>query len=343
MAELWYGLVAILFAGYAILDGFDLGAGALHLLLARSNAERRTVLQAIGPLWDGNEVWLIAAGGSLFLSFPAVLAIGFSGFYLPIFILLWLLLLRGISIEFRSHLKDPMWQGFWDTVFSASSFLLALVFGVALGNVLRGVPLQEGTGAFRLPLFASGSPTGELGLLDWYTFSVGIFVLLALCRHGALFLALRAGEPVAERARSLAKSLHLPVLALWLGVAALSLAISPHLFEAFRARPLAWVLFSVSCISFVISMRNRNNSFLLSLVHLGSLFLLCAACQFPYFLKAPLLQVGLDIAIAKSPDQSLRTALFWWLPGFPLALFYFFFLWRMHRRPVVADEGSRGY
>ena len=343
MAELWYALVALLLTGYAILDGFDLGAGALHLSLARTNVERRTILQAIGPLWDGNEVWLLAAGGSLMLSFPSVLAVGFSGFYLPLFMVLWLLLLRGIAIEFRSHLGDSMWRSVWDAVFSLSSGGLALVLGVALGNVLRGVPLDRSSGAFRLPLFASWSPTGELGLFDWYTLSVGLFVLVALCRHGALFLRLRTGGIVAERAAATAQQLRLPTLALWLGVASLTLVLAPHLVTTLISRPLAWGLLATTALGFALSLRDRQDSFYYSLLHLGSLMALAATCHFPVFLRSPDSGFALDVALTKSPDSSLRTALHWWGVGFPLAVLYFVALWRMHRRPVVADDTRPGY
>ncbi len=185
---------------YVVMDGFDFGAGALHLLVARTDRERRQVLAAIGPFWDGNEVWLLAAGGVLFLAFPAVLAAGLSGFYLAIFLVLWTLILRGIAIEFRSHVEDRLWRSFWDATFAVASTLAPVLFGAALGNLLRGVPLSA-EGWFALPLFASFSPTGALGILDWYTVLVGVFALVAILHHGALFLAWRTDGAV--RARSL--------------------------------------------------------------------------------------------------------------------------------------------
>jgi len=148
------------------LDGFDLGAGAIHLVVARSDGERRLVLRSIGPVWDGNEVWLIAAGGTLYFAFPALYAASFSGFYLPLMIVLWLLMLRGIAIEFRSHVDSPAWTPVWDVVFSLSSLLLVVFYGAALGNVMRGVPLTA-EGWFFEPLWTdlrvgpeAGSSTG---------------------------------------------------------------------------------------------------------------------------------------------------------------------------------------
>src|SRR5213076_3088953 len=142
MGDLWFCLLAFMGIMYVILDGFDLGAGAIHLLVARSDAERRLVLRSIGPVWDGNEVWLIAGGGTLYFAFPALYASSFSGFYLPLMMTLWLLILRGISIEFRNHIESPIWKPLWDTVFAGASALLAIFFGAALGNVVRGAPLD---------------------------------------------------------------------------------------------------------------------------------------------------------------------------------------------------------
>src|SRR5439155_1735185 len=137
----WYGVVAVMLSVYVVLDGFDFGAGILHLFVARTDRERREVLAAIGPVWDGNEVWLIASGGTLVFAFPRAYATGFSGFYLPLMMVLWLLILRGLSIEFRSHNENPLWRSFWDGTFAFSSTLMAVVLGAALGNVIRGVPI----------------------------------------------------------------------------------------------------------------------------------------------------------------------------------------------------------
>ena len=141
MESLWFAIVAFMIAAYVVLDGFDLGAGVIYLTAARTPAERRAIARAIGPVWDGNEVWLLAAGGTLYFAFPLLYASSFSGFYLPLIIVLWLLMLRGIGIELRAHMDNPVWRGFFDVVFWGSSALLTIFFGAALGNVVRGVPL----------------------------------------------------------------------------------------------------------------------------------------------------------------------------------------------------------
>ncbi len=191
---LWFWLAVVTMAIYVVADGFDFGAGVLHLLLARTDAERRAVLGAIGPYWDGNEVWLVVTGGVLFLAFPPVLAAGLSGFYLPIMMVIWTLALRGIAIEFRSHHEHALWRAFWDGTFALASTLMPLLLGVALGNVVRGVPLAA-TGYFHIPLWTNLGTAPPVGALDWYTVLVGIFAVVALAGHGALFLAWKADEP----------------------------------------------------------------------------------------------------------------------------------------------------
>ncbi|MGC1634742.1 MAG: cytochrome d ubiquinol oxidase subunit II, partial [Candidatus Acidiferrales bacterium] len=160
MGTIWFCLIAVMIAGYVVLDGFDIGVGVLHLWLAHNDEERRVLLQSIGPVWDGNEVWLIAAGGTLYFAFPALYAASFSGFYLPLMMVLWLLILRGVSIEFRGHVGGHLWSAFWDAVFTLASTLLAIFFGAALGNVARGVPLNA-AGNFFEPLWTNFQPTGQ--------------------------------------------------------------------------------------------------------------------------------------------------------------------------------------
>src|SRR6202166_4049104 len=173
MGTIWFCLVAVMIAMYVLLDGFDLGAGAIHLLVAKTDEERRAVLASIGPVWDGNEVWLLAAAGTLYFAFPALYASSFSGFYLPLMMVLWLLMLRGIGIEFRAHIDNPVWQGFFDLIFFISSALLAIFFGAALGNVIRGVPLGP-DGYFFEPLWTTFTVTPTPGILDWYTALTGV-------------------------------------------------------------------------------------------------------------------------------------------------------------------------
>src|SRR5262249_9736130 len=173
MPTVWFVLVAIMLTAYVVLDGFDLGAGIIHLLVAKGDREKRLVLRSIGPVWDGNEVWLLAGGGTLFFAFPLLYASSFSGFYLPLNIVLWLLILRAIGIEFRLHLENRIWREFFGGWFSIGSALLTIFYGAALGNVIRGVPLDK-DGYFFAPLWTNFKVGHEPGILDWYTVIAGL-------------------------------------------------------------------------------------------------------------------------------------------------------------------------
>src|SRR6187402_2599138 len=187
METLWFWLVAIIIAGYVLLDGFDLGAGALHLFLAKTDEERTQILDSIGPFWDGNEVWLLAGGGTLYFAFPSLYASAFSGFYLPLMVVLWLFILRGIAIESRHMMHHVLWNPFWDVIFCGASALLAIFLGAALGNVVRGVPLDK-NGEFFLPFWTDFQVSNNPGILDWYTILVAVLALTALLQHGALWV-----------------------------------------------------------------------------------------------------------------------------------------------------------
>jgi cytochrome d ubiquinol oxidase subunit II len=208
MGFIWFWLVAVMIVGYVVLDGFDLGVGVLHLFLVRTEAERRATLASIGPVWDGNEVWLLAGGGTLYFAFPLLYASAFSGFYLPLMIVLWLLILRGISIELRNHIDVGVWRALLDGVFGLSSALLTIFFGAALANVLRGVPLNA-DGYFFLPLWTNWQPGIHPGILDWYTVIGGLVALVALTLHGALWLTIKTSGDLAQRARRIVTPLWL--------------------------------------------------------------------------------------------------------------------------------------
>src|SRR4051812_22241886 len=245
MQALWFWLVSVMLAIYVVLDGFDFGAGVLHLFVARNDTERREVMGAIGPFWGANEVWLLAAGGSMVLAFPRVIASGFSGFYLAMFLVLWTLILRGISMEFRSHIVDPMWRAFFDVVFGFASILMPVLLGAALGNVLRGVPLDE-QGTFDLPLFTDFTAHSPVGILDWFTVVAGVFALVVITAHGALFLAWKTQGVVHERCVRLVPRLWLAATILWVFTTWATDVVNPALFSALAERPLAWTLGAVA-------------------------------------------------------------------------------------------------
>lgn len=348
MVELWFGIVAVMLTAYVVLDGFDLGSGALHLFVARNNSERRQLLAAIGPYWDANEVWLLATGGALFVAFPKVLASGLSGFYFAIFLVLWSLILRGISIEFRSHLADSQWRSFWDAVFGLASALLAIFFGAALGNLLRGLPLGA-DGWFGLTLFTDFSGRPPVGILDWYTMATGVFALVTLVWHGANYLAWKTDGPVGQRTTRLAARLTWSMLALWPLMTVATIAVNAAIFENFSGRPLAWFGALLALAGIVANIRGRRPPgsvvpLLGSAAFLLGLLVATAVSIFPVMLRS-VLDPALSITAFNGSNDAagLRTALGWWVIGFPIAIGYFVLLFRLHRGKAVAAREGEGY
>jgi cytochrome bd ubiquinol oxidase subunit II len=348
MVELWYAIAALMLAIYVALDGFDLGAGILSTLVARTDSERRQVLAAIGPYWDGNEVWLLAAGGALFVAFPRVLASGVSGFYFAIFLVLWCLLGRGIAIEFRSHVTDPLWRGAWDFVFATASTLLAVFFGAAFGNLMRGVPLDK-EGWFSLPLFTDFTTREPVGILDWYTILTGVFALVALAAHGAVFLAWKTASPVHERSHRLARPLWIAVAVLWPIVTIASNTVNPALFPGMARRWLAAfavVLAVGGLVAVFVGLRRQGSlgAFLGSCAFLLGTIGASAASYFPVMLRATGGDaLSITAYMGGTDEASLRTALRWFLVGLPLAVAYFVVVFRLHRGKAVAAPDGEGY
>lgn len=347
MEMLWFWMVSVMVAIYSAMDGFDFGAGIVHPFVARNESERRQVMATIGPLWDGNEVWLLAAGGSLFLAFPKVLAAGFSGYYLAMFMVVWTLILRGISIEFRSHVTDRMWRAFWDVAFTFASVLLPILLGAALGNVVRGVPIDE-TGYFNIPLFTHFGTENPVGILDWYTVLMGVFVLVTVANHGALFLCWKTEGPVHDRASKMALPLSVMTAVLG-GLATLATSkVNPDIYANLPHAPLAWVGLAVFLFGlvtlFVGQLRQRPGlAFVGSLAFIIGILAATAGSVFPVMLKSSL-DPAFSLTAYNSAVSShgLWTGLKWWLVGFPIAVGYAIFLFRLHRGKVKAPEGD-GY
>lgn len=345
LPAIWFSIVAVMIAVYVVLDGFDLGAGIIHLLAARTGAERRAVLRSIGPVWDGNEVWLLAGGGALYFAFPALYASAFSGFYLPLMIVLWLLILRGASIEFRSHLDNAVWKPFWDVVFSLASALLAVFFGAALGNVVRGVPL-DASGDFFLPLWTDFQPGPNPGILDWYTLLTGLLALVTLAQHGALWVAYKTEDPLQARAARIARLNWFAVALLTAVVTAASFRIQPHLADSFSAAP-AGLLFSglalagLAGVFLFVRRRQPLRAFLCSAAFITGMLTSVVFGVFPLVLPAvPDAARSLTIANASAPAYGLRIGLLWFTPGILLVIAYHVFLYRKFAGKVRLEEGG---
>lgn len=342
---IWFCIVAVMVAMYVVLDGFDLGAGIVHLGVARNDNERRMVLKSIGPVWDGNEVWLLAGGGALYFAFPPLYAAGFSGFYLPLMVVLWLLILRGCAVEFRSHIDNAVWKPFWDVVFSFASALLAIFFGAALGNVVRGVPLNE-TGDFFLPLWTNWVPGPNPGILDWYTILTGLFAFVTLTQHGALWVTYKTTGEVQTRARKTATVAWMAVVAFTIITTIASFSIQPHLGESFAARPAGYifpVLALAGMAGVIIFLKKGDDlkAFLASAIYIIGMLTSVVFGVFPNVLPTvsdP--STALTIHNAAASEYGLRVGLAWFTPGILLALSYTVFLYRKFAGKVSLEDGG---
>ncbi len=330
---LWFCLVAIMIAGYAVLDGFDLGAGIVHLFVARSDAERRSVLASVGPVWDGNEVWLVAGGGVLFFAFPPVYASGFQGFYLPLIIVLWLLILRGIAIEFRNKVTSLVWSPLWDVVFAGASATLAIFFGAAIGNVVRGVPLDR-SGFFFLPLWANLRLMPAAGILDWFTIIVALGSLSALTVHGALWVAMKTAGAVAARARKAADAAWWAVLVITVLLVIIVPLVQPHLGHRFADAPWGFV-FPLAAATGMFGMKLFNGAgratgaFLASCLYIVGMLTSAAFGLYPYLLPSSTdTAAGLTVYTSAAATYGLIVGLYWFIPGMALVTIYFVFVYR---------------
>jgi cytochrome d ubiquinol oxidase subunit II len=334
----WFMLVGVLFTGFAILDGFDLGVGFWHLR-AKGDDERRSLLNAVGPVWDGNEVWLLTGGGALFAAFPPVYASVFSGFYLALMLVVLMLITRAVSLEFRSKLESPSWRRIWDGAFSVSSTVAALLFGVALGNVLRGILLD-----------AQGNYTGTfLDLLNPYALLIGVLGLAMLAFHGANFAALKTGGELAARARRWSIGAGIAYAALFVVAAATTLATQPHLLENFGATPVLWAIPALALGAIVAGLlfaqRGRaGRAFLASAVSIAAQLGLVGAGLFPRLVPAlgdPAL--SLTAANSSSSEKTLGVMLVLALVGMPFVLGYTVWAYRAFRGKVDVSHEANHY
>lgn len=348
MATVWFALVALMLVGYVVLDGFDIGAGALHLFAARTEGERKLLIRSIGPVWDGNEVWLLAAGGTLFYAFPLLYAASFSGFYLPLNVVLWLLVLRAIGIEFRGHVDAMVWRTFFDGVFSIASILLAVFFGAALGNVIRGAPLGP-SHYFFLPLWTDFRVGSQPGVLDWYTVLAAVVTLVALMMHGSVYVAMKTEGTLNARMRSIARWVW-PVLAALTAISLVAtLSIRPELLDNYKASPAGWIIPAVVAASlagmlYFLRAGEEWNAFLSSCAYLVAMLSGAAFALYPALLPATTgAPNSITIYNAAAGADSLSIGLIWWGAGMLIALGYFVFVYRMFAGKVSADAGGHGY
>lgn len=348
MVAMWYVIVSFMLVAYVSLDGRNFGAGMLHGVVARTAEERRQVIAAIGPLWSWHEVWLVGFGGTLFAVFPRLMASAFAGYYLALFLILWSLIFRGISIEAGGHINDRLWQGFWDFVFAVSNFLLAIIFGTAAGNLARGVPL-DATGTFSMAFFTNFRVRGDVGLLDWYTVSFAIFTAVVLAAHGATYLTLKTDGPVHDRSATWAKYLWVAAAPLFFAISIESwLVVRPGLLGPAIHNPACWLGLLVIFVSIVMLIsgllsRAEKRAFVGSNLFLVGLMATGAAAIFPVMLYSTLAP-GNSLtasAVAASPS-ALRLASLWWPVGFVLTVTYSAFISRRYAGKVSHNPDNQG-
>ncbi len=331
----WYLLVGVLLTGYAILDGFDLGVGGLHLL-ARGDRDRRVFLNAIGPFWDGNQVWLVTGGGALFAAFPHVYATAFSGFYMAFILLLFTLIFRGVSIHVRSLRESAAWRGFWDWAFSVSSLLAALLIGVALGNVAWGVPL---TPDFRYH--------GDLlQQIHPYTVLTGLLVVTMFLMHGAIYLVLKTEGDLNARVRTWVRPSIIAFIILYVVVTMATLLYLPHMAQPFRDQPLLFLLPALSVLVIANIPREMHHgrefrAFLSSAAAMLLLLALFGVGMFPELIHArPDAANSMTLYNASSSLKTLQTMLIMAAIGMPLVLAYTFHIYRVFQGKVRLDSMS---
>jgi cytochrome d ubiquinol oxidase subunit II len=332
---LWFFLVGLLFTGYAILDGFDLGVGALHLF-TKTDEERRTLLNTIGPIWDGNEVWLVTGGGALFAAFPEVYATAFSGFYMAFMLLLFGLIFRAVAIEFRS--KQPMkwWRQLWDTSFCVSSILSSLLVGVALGNIARGIPLDvrhEFIGSF-------------WGLLNPYALLVGITTVALFIMHGAIYAVMKTEGKLHEKIRGWIRNTMIFFIISYVTTTMATLLYIPNMTQHIKENPCLFVvpLFNMLAIANIpreIYHKRDFKAFLSSCLAVFSLLALFGIGMYPDMIFSnPLPENSLNIYNAASSARTLKIMLIIAAIGVPLVLAYTSTIYWIFRGKVKLDHSS---
>lgn len=332
---LWFFLVGALFSGYAILDGFDLGVGMLHLL-GKTDEQRRINLNAIGPVWDGNEVWLVTGGGALFAAFPDVYATAFSGFYMAFMLLLFGLIFRAVAIDFRSKVENKRWRTFWDWGFTLGSFVSSFIIGVAMGNIAWGVPLDD-RGEF------AGS---FLGLLHPYAILLGLTTVALFAMHGSIYLAMKTEGDYQQAIR---RRINPTIIAFIIGYAIFTIATLlyvPAITEAIRKNPSFFVLVVLAILAIAnipreIAHQRDNRAFVSSCAAMLLMMTLFGIGMYPNMIHShPLPENSLTIYNASSSQGTLKIMAIIALLGMPIVIAYTVSIYWIFRGKVKLDEDS---
>ncbi|OEK08823.1 cytochrome d ubiquinol oxidase subunit II [Flavivirga aquatica] len=338
MELFWYIIIATILTVFFILDGYDFGAGIIHLFFAKKEKDKEVITKSAGLFWDSNEVWLVAAGGTLFMAFPTFYASVFSGFYLPLIIVLWLIIFRAMGLEFRGQFSYQMWKDIWDKSFGISSLLLAFFFGVALGNIVRGVNLgavENGVSVheghfFFLPLWNSDfSPLNETpGVIDWFTIIIGLISVVVLAIHGANWIVLKTKSSINEKLKTIVFRLNIVLLLLTILSVIVWLNINPNAFSNFVERPYLFVfplvyLSGLIGLFFIKRLEKDIYSFILSTLLIIGGITASLASLFPVILPSTNnVNESLTIYNTAASEYGLSVALNWGIIGFILLFVY---------------------
>jgi len=337
LGDIWFVLVGVLLLGYAVLDGFDLGVGILQPFVARTEAERHAVVRSIGPVWDGNEVWLLTAGGALFAAFPVVYATVFSGFYLALVLLLAALIARAVALEFRDQVASPAWRRAWDAAFFIGSVVPPLLLGVAVGNIIRGLPLDP-DGLYR---------GGLLGLLTPLPLLVGQLVMAFAVTHGAAWLVLKTEGGLRERARRGAYVGIALEAGLWVATTIAAANLAPGHVDAFGT-PVAWlapaiVAVALAAVPLLIRARRELGTLIASALAVAGMIATLGIGLYPNLVPAFVPDRSLTIARTASSDTTLALMLAIALVGLPLVLVYTGLIYRRFWGKIeLGEEGYAG-
>jgi len=357
MEILWYILIAIVLSMFFILDGYDFGAGIIHLFFAKTEGDRKVIAKSAGLFWDSNEVWLVAAGGLLFMAFPTFYASVFSGFYLPLIIVLWLIVFRAIGLELRSQFDYQMWKDIWDKSFGVSSLLLALFFGIALGNIVRGVNLGGVDGItseyeahyFFLPLWNSSfSPEGtHPGVIDWFTIIIGLISVVTLAIHGANWVILKTNSSINKQLKHVIFKLNIVLALLTLISLSVWHIIDPNSLINFWDKPLL-LIFPIIYITgllglfFIQKLKNELTGFVFSSFVIVGGITSSLASMFPVILPSTnTVNDSLTIYNTSAGDYGLSVAMGWGIVGFLLLIVYFIVQKKLMRGKI--DEMDYGH
>lgn len=351
METTWLCIVVFMFIGYAVLDGMDFGAGIIHLFVARDEREGMLVKRTIGPFWDGNEVWIVAGGGLLFMAFPRLYASIFSGMYLPLMLILWLFIGRGLSLELRNQLDNDLWRRLWDGLFGVSSLLLALLFGIAFGNMMRGVNLggvENGVSAFEPSYFFSPLWTDFIrpenpGIIDWFSLLIGVIAVLSLTIHGGNWVILKIDSQFAGRVRRFALRAQVILAPLLVLSFFAVLETSPAMRANFVAHPglVVLPLLGVGALVAGAWCQRRQRelaAFLCSGSYIALMFIAAVAASYPVLLPSTnAVHPSLTVFNAAAPPYSLAIGLRWWILGIALIAGYSAMVHWLHRGKMARD------